>query len=99
MVLSMLWQVVAKDGPATLGDIGGLRGLQRGHKADLTGKRCERGAAGCAARAPSGTTRLAFLQGLQEQELHPTEFMCQLLLLPVFHEARGCWKASGSAGL
>lgn len=29
-----------KDGPATLGDIAGLRGLERGHKADLTALVC-----------------------------------------------------------
>lgn len=31
---------VHKDGPTTLGDISGLRGLERGHKADLTGLVC-----------------------------------------------------------
>ena len=31
---------VYKDGPKTLGDISGLQGLERGHKADLTGLVC-----------------------------------------------------------
>ena len=33
-------QAIRKDGPATFGTIDGLRGLERGHKADLTGRVC-----------------------------------------------------------
>ena len=33
-------QAIRKDGPATLGTIDGLRCLERGHKADLTGRVC-----------------------------------------------------------